>query len=302
MVSHPTDPDVYWTAGREYTGSQYVIQASRTDNAGSNWTRYILGSGSGDAYHMAIDPSDPQRVYVAGYENSSAALYRSDNGGSNWSGPSASGLGGYVYKLAIDPVDPSILYAATSQGVYRSTDYGDSWSQVRSGGAAAVCVDPDDHTTVYAGTSGSGIYASWDSGSSWEEFNEGLTETAISCLADVPGQYLFAGTEGSASFRWGGTGTTEEQEALTPSPFGLRVFPNPCRGTASIAYSIQQRQAVTLSVYDCTGRLVSTVRRGTGSPGSHTETWSAEGLQPGMYMVLLRGESSSETAKLTLTD
>ncbi len=302
MVSHPSDPDVYWTAGREYNGSQYVIEASRTNDGGSTWTRFSLGSAYGDAYHMAIDPSDPQRVYVAGYENSAAALYRTDDGGTSWTGPSASGLSGNVYGLALDPVDSSVLYAATSQGTFRSTDHGASWTQVRSGGATTVSVDPDDHTTVYIGTGGNGVYASYDSGSSWQEFNEGLTEPSISCLADVPGQYLFAGTEGSASFRWGGTGTTDGQEAPTPSPFGLRVFPNPCRGTASIAYSIPQRQAVTLSVYDCAGRLVATVVRGTASPGSHTESWSAEGLQPGMYLVLLRGEGSVETTKLILTD
>ena len=301
MVSHPTDPDVYWTAGREQSGSQYVIQASRTDDGGSSWTRFILGSDYGDAYHMAIDQSDPQRVYVAGYENGAAALYRTDDGGSTWSGPAASGLTGYVYDLAIDPADPSTIYAATTQGVYGSDDYGSSWSQLRSGTTNAVCVDPDDHTTVYAGTASAGIYASWDGGSSWEEFNEGLTATQISRLADVPGEYIFAGTEGSASFRWSETGT-EEADTSPFSPFGLTVVPNPCASAATISWSLPAPREAEVCVYDATGRLVERLHSGAAAAGSHSTGWAASRWPRGMYIVLVRTETDAEAAKLVVTE
>jgi photosystem II stability/assembly factor-like uncharacterized protein len=301
MVSHPTDPDVYWTAGRGQSGSQYVIQASRTDDAGSSWTRYILGSGYGDAYHMAIDQSDPQRVYVAGYESSAAALYRTDDGGSTWSGPSATGLAGYVYDLAIDPTDPSTIYAATAQGVYRSDDYGSAWSQLRTGATNAVCVDPDEHTTVYAGTASGGVYASWDGGSSWEEFNEGLTENEIGCLADVPGQYIFAGTEGGASFRWSEAGT-EEAGSAPVSPFGLTVGPNPCASAATISWSLPAPREAEVSVYDAAGRLVERLHSGTAAAGSHTTGWNASGSPRGMYIVLVQTGTEAEAAKLVVTE
>ena len=56
----------------------------------------------------------------------------------------------YVYALAIDPTTPSTLYAGTgSDGVFKSTDGGGSWSAVNTGlpGTAvvvdALAIDPD---------------------------------------------------------------------------------------------------------------------------------------------------------------
>ena len=67
---------------------------------------------------------------------------------------------------------PSTLYCGTEPGeVYRSTDAGQNWTLVTKneqmdGGVTAVCVDPNDSATVFAG-SGDLLMVSHDAGTTW---------------------------------------------------------------------------------------------------------------------------------------
>ena len=135
-----------------------------------------------------------------------------------------------VTSLAVTPYpDNHIIYAgANGGGVYKSTDSGATWENIsRSSenpkqgqnwiepyikGHSAICVDPDDHNTVCAGTGylGKGnVYRTLDGGMNWnsnnvEEWN-GLYATNAAVLTvlcdgddnpatDYP--YVWIGTEG----------------------------------------------------------------------------------------------------------
>jgi photosystem II stability/assembly factor-like uncharacterized protein len=82
-------------------------------------------------------------------------IYKTIDGGATWS-PSNAGLpaGAEVYKIAIDCfgtttptrcVDHGLLYAATSAGLYRSTDAGAHWALAGLEGKVVrgVTVEPD---------------------------------------------------------------------------------------------------------------------------------------------------------------
>ncbi len=76
------------------------------------------------AQAVAIDPSNPKRVYVAGERG----LYRSDDAGQTWQAVGQGLPEGGVAALAIDPRQPQRLYAATRAGaVYLSEDGASSW-------------------------------------------------------------------------------------------------------------------------------------------------------------------------------
>jgi hypothetical protein len=159
---------------------------------GDDWN--LLGIES-----MATDPVDPNRLVIAAgtYTNDWAgngAILRSTNQGRTFQrtnmpfkfGGNEDGRS-MGERLAIDPNRNSTIYLGTRKnGLWRSTDFGATWSQVGSfpvnGGASSgtgipfVTFDPRSGTagagsrTIYAGVADSGthLYRSTDAGSTWQ--------------------------------------------------------------------------------------------------------------------------------------
>jgi photosystem II stability/assembly factor-like uncharacterized protein len=96
---------------------------------------------------IAIDPRDPDRVYLAvgtytnEWASQNGAILRSSNQGRTFQrfdlpfkvGSNMPGRG-MGERLAIDPNNPKVLYLGTrsGHGLWRSTDFGQTWSQVAS--------------------------------------------------------------------------------------------------------------------------------------------------------------------------
>ncbi len=79
-----------------------------------------------------------------------------------------------INELTIDTTAPNTVYAATTEGVYKSTNGGSSWSPRLDGlgtfGGLEVTnlvISPSSAQTVYISTWGDGIYKSTDGGSNW---------------------------------------------------------------------------------------------------------------------------------------
>ncbi|NLG84811.1 MAG: xyloglucanase [Firmicutes bacterium] len=159
---------------------------------------------------LATDPVEPDRLYLAvgTYTNDwtkmNGAILRSTDRGKTWEGTDLPfKLGGNMpgrsmgERLAIDPNKNSILYfgARSGNGLWRSTDYGATWSKVESFpnpgtyvqdpnhpytadivGVVWVVFDPRTGTpgsptqTIYVGVADkeTSIYRSTDGGSTWE--------------------------------------------------------------------------------------------------------------------------------------
>jgi photosystem II stability/assembly factor-like uncharacterized protein len=58
--------------------------------------------------------------------------------------------GADVYCIAVHPKNPDILYAGTKNGIYKSTDAGESWKMVRNTGSKFLTIDPNNPEVVYA--------------------------------------------------------------------------------------------------------------------------------------------------------
>src|SRR2546428_1609560 len=68
----------------------------------------------------------------------------------------------------------SLIYAATSFGLYQSTDAGNNWTLALSGTATDVITEPMNFSAVYAAFYGDGIYKSTNSGASFTQLSGGL--------------------------------------------------------------------------------------------------------------------------------
>lgn len=171
-----TDPNVIHVTGN--TGYK------RSINGGASWNSILSGSAS----DVAVNPLDPNFVYVARHGD---GVYRSVNRGQSFT-ELTNGLpsnGQQRIVLAFSRSDPNVLYAAITNddsgllGLYRTGDGGDSWVQrpntpnfpyPQAWYDLFLGVDPSDPNVVYGGGvfptyAVAGVIKSTDGGKSWTD-------------------------------------------------------------------------------------------------------------------------------------
>jgi len=160
----------------------------------------------GTIFAAAESPHEPG-VLWAGSDD--GLLHLSRDGGESWSDVTPPGLPEWsqVNSLEIHPREPGGLYLAATRYklddfapyLYRTTDYGESWTQITGGIAAdhftrVVRADPDRPGLLYAGTE-RGVYVSFDDGGHWRSLQLELPVAPVTDLAVKEGD-LVAATQG----------------------------------------------------------------------------------------------------------
>jgi len=179
----------------------------RTIDGGANWAplydqQSSLGTGEPNA--VAIDPSNTNTIYVGTSNrfvlNISKGILKSTDGGGSWivlgSGFPASNTGNAsslfagqnVNAIRVDPSNSNTLYLAASNGLFRSTDGGQNWTQGTNGvgDARSLVTDttsPAANRILFAGVSFSGIRRSTDGGQTWTQILSTATPAVAAVLA-----------------------------------------------------------------------------------------------------------------------
>lgn len=173
----------------------------KSTNGGETWENIGLDD-SRQISRILIDPRDSNVVYagVLGHvygPSSERGVYKSTDGGATWKRVLDKGSSVGIADMAMAIGKPSILFAATwnahrppwsvygplegaGSGLYRSTDGGETWSQITGSGLpqgdwgrAGVAVSADGRR-VYAAIDDkkkSGLYRSDDGGDTWRMVN-----------------------------------------------------------------------------------------------------------------------------------
>ncbi len=139
--------------------------------------------------------------------SSNGDTFISKNGGTSWSS-----IGTIFFRtVAFSPnyKDDATIFAGAENGngAYKSTDNGDTWSQIRTGLSIAtddvvsLAISPKytSDQTLYAGTSSHGIYRSIDGGNNWSHMNLAVSGQVNSFAISpefFPDSTMFAGTDG----------------------------------------------------------------------------------------------------------
>ncbi len=80
-------------------------------------------------------------------------------------------------------------------------------------------------------------------------------------------------------------------DAVLPHEFTLQQnYPNPFNPNTTIAYDLPKSAQVELTVFDITGRTVTTLVNERKAPGQHTSRFNAAGLASGLYFYQLTAD------------
>ncbi len=80
----------------------------------------------------------------------------------------------------------------------------------------------------------------------------------------------------------------------------LTAFPNPASSTARVRFELATPSAVSLRLYDVTGRQVATLAEGAFAASVHDVSADLGTLAAGVYVLRLEAEGGSATARIAV--
>lgn len=177
-------------------------------DAGKTWKHFGLEK-TRHISDVVIHPKDPNIIYITAQgaqygPSQERGVYRTQDGGKNWSKILTVDQNTGASSLSMDMNNPRILYASMwehrrypwimesggkQSGLYKSTDGGDTWDQLKRGlpkafGKSGISVSRANSERVFAvieaeGEKG-GVYRSDDAGKTWKIINKNRINIARS--------------------------------------------------------------------------------------------------------------------------
>ncbi|MHA7131523.1 WD40/YVTN/BNR-like repeat-containing protein [Algoriphagus namhaensis] len=223
----------------------------KTTNRGLSWeeispdltkndtTHLIAGGGpitnegaGGEVFHtimyLAESPFTPEVLYAGADDG---LLHVTQDGGKSWTDITIPNTPeGMVNQIEVSPHDPATVYVAFNSykyndftpHIFKSTDYGQSWTRLVSGIAPEAHVrvvreDPNQKDLLYAGTE-TGLYISFDGGKQWRAFQNNLPVVPITDLM-IQDNDMIVATQGRAFWVLDDLGPLYEMEQAKSAQF-----------------------------------------------------------------------------------
>lgn len=164
IAFHPTDKNTFWVG----TPSGGIW---KTTDFGDSWMTFINKMPVLGVSDIVIDPNNPQVMYIAtgdgdggslsAYngtddgDNKSVGVLKSVNGGLSWDStglkwnPDQNHL---IRGLVMHPTNSGILLAATTNGIYKTTNGGVTFLRKKDGCFMDICYNTGNPMILYAAT------------------------------------------------------------------------------------------------------------------------------------------------------
>ncbi|MBN2425407.1 MAG: T9SS type A sorting domain-containing protein [Calditrichaceae bacterium] len=278
----------------------------RSRDNGNSWQYTGLDEQAVEALYATGDT-----IFAGGEYTDGVKVNFSFNNGNSWDYRFLPWPASRVYCLTYK--DGKIF--AGSDGIYASTDMGDSWSL-----EYGVTFDTSGNVTdwkifkelmVYdnyliAALLANSIWISSDNGKNWTDFNTGLmSDWTFEGLA-VKGTDLWAlrsgfGNAYRRSVTELSTGIYSERNNMPEDYLLFQNYPNPFNSSTIIEYKIPDKGYVSLKIYDLLGHEIATLVNEVKSKGVYQISFKSDYLTSGTYFYILKiGEKYSEAKKMLL--
>ncbi len=219
LIGSKHEPNTY------YHGSQYLLKTTdmgrswkeispdltrnekeKQGRGGGPYTNEEVGAENyGTLSYIAESPHE-KGVFWTGSDD--GIVYVTRDGGANWKNVTPTGLSEcLINAIELSPHDKATAYIATTRykfndhtpGLYKTTDYGNSWTKIDRGLPAdaftrVVREDEVRKDLLFAGTE-LGLFLSWNGGADWSPFQLNLPITPLTDLRIHKGN-LIAATSG----------------------------------------------------------------------------------------------------------
>lgn len=164
----------------------------RTIDGGNSWTNTTDFLYAAGVNTIAVSPNNPNHVLINVRNSNNGVthgIYQSQDGGDTWNitnfNPDNLGWGGLgtynsIYKIVYHPTIPDLVFIGTSEGLFRSTDNLNTWTNSATGNSwewdydfTQINFHPTDENIIYAATynENSKIYISNDGGLTFSDSN-----------------------------------------------------------------------------------------------------------------------------------
>ena len=185
LAFHPTDPAIIF-AGAPAGGLW------RSYDGGANWETNTDDFPTLGVSAIAFAPTDPTIVYIGTGDRDASdspgmGVMKSLDGGLTWEFAN-SGISGYVVgDLAVHPANVDQVVASTSNGIFKTTDGGETWYQVSNNtqNYKDIAVHPTNPDIIYCTGQGR-FWRSEDAGEDWEYINDGIVSSTRMVIAVTP--------------------------------------------------------------------------------------------------------------------
>lgn len=181
-------------------------EKDKQGKGGGPYTNEEVGAENYGTLSYVIESPHEKGVILTGSDD--GYVYLTRDGGANWKNITPKGLAEcLINAIEVSPHDKATIYIATTRykfndhtpGLYKSTDYGNTWTKIDNGipaNAFTRVVREDDvrKDLLFAGTE-LGLFLSWNGGKDWSPFQLNLPVTPITDLRIHKGN-LIASTSG----------------------------------------------------------------------------------------------------------
>src|SRR5262245_27965188 len=196
-------PPRAWETALQTRAANVAAVAALPDAGGISplaWTQRGPDNVAGRSRSIAIDPANPQRIWVGAV---SGGLWKSENGGASWAQVDDWWNNLSCGCVVIDPHDSNVMYVGTGEGHYslghlarsvshfvrgagvmKSIDRGVTWTQLANTATwqhtTRIAVSPLNPNILLASRRPGGVARSTDGGQTWTDATAGLVTDPFS--------------------------------------------------------------------------------------------------------------------------